>query len=176
MAVSTANSVARAVLTLHASVSFVHEQWALEPDNLVPLLVPAQPRADRGRAPDAALAFEHRTGVDALPALLATAVRKPSWALRSPYIYRSSPRRPGCARTAAHRRVLRGPRGAHGPHPRGGRRSARSAVCARISGCRLLSQQAVAAVPRQLACDLPGLAPRRTRLRALLRRHQRRSR
>ena len=37
MAVSTANSVARAVLTLHASVSFVHEQWALFPLNLAPI-------------------------------------------------------------------------------------------------------------------------------------------
>ena len=88
---------------------------------------------DRGRAPGAALAFEHRTGVDALPALLAVSVRGPGWVLRSPRASRSLPRRPGCARAAAHRRVPRGGRNAHGHHPRGGRRSAHSAMFARGS-------------------------------------------
>ena len=36
-AVSTADSIVTAATTLHASVSFVHEQWALSPEALIPL-------------------------------------------------------------------------------------------------------------------------------------------
>ena len=36
-AVSTADGVVTAIMTLRASVSFVHEQWALFADDLIPL-------------------------------------------------------------------------------------------------------------------------------------------
>ena len=60
---------------------------------------------------------------------------------------------------SAHRRVPRGGRNAHGPHPYGGCRPALSAVCARIGGRRFLWQPAVSAVTHSPV----GLRPTRTR-------------
>ena len=74
-AVSTADGIVTAVMALHASVSFVHEQWALFADDLIPLQcgfteVDMAPLLfPHNLSPVAALARGHRADHDALPAL-----------------------------------------------------------------------------------------------------------
>ena len=180
-AVSTVDGVVTAIMTLRASVSFVHEQWALFADDLIPLqcgytevdmapllfplnLVPAggEPPARRWLA-----------GIELATMRCPRYTLPPFADLAGFYGVRASlearltdPAAPVPPLTGEYRAAvetltdLTRPTGVGPP----------ALLFARGSTVvdRLLPQPAVATVTRRLARGLPGLAPRRTRSRALL--------